>query len=233
MSDAFHFNMNQSRDILKMNFPKWNCQCGQEKCIHTVGMDSPNGMTHVQSKKKMARNGCYLPLFEAGQSDLHPNVLMSQKARKLINQNKKNETTMDHMIPPQLIAYFIYDNADVYLADTPESYEKFREIAILCTVQCRVTKKQNRDLQQQTNSDATIFELTTPTRYKYQKADIKILRKASKNDRTDETQLGLSYDELEDAMQDEYSSNRDKYHDIRKYNLHKMEPIAVCKIPKS
>ena len=185
MSDAFHFNMNQSRDILKMNLPKWNCQCGQEKCIHTVGMDSPNGMTHVQSKKKMARNGCYLPLFEAGQSDLHPNVLMSQKARKLINQNKKIETTMDHMIPPQLIAYFIYDNADVYLADTPESYEKFREIAILCTVQCRVTKKQNRDLQQQTNSDATIFELTTPTRYKYQKADIKILRKASKNDWTD------------------------------------------------
>ena len=53
------------------------------------------------------------------------------------------------------------------------------------------------------------------------------------DDRTDETQLGLSYDELEDAMQDEYSSNRDKYHDIRKYNLHKMEPIPVCKIPKS
>tara|TARA_B100000035_G_scaffold315077_1_gene333791 strand:+ start:2044 stop:2790 length:747 start_codon:yes stop_codon:yes gene_type:complete len=51
--------------------------------------------------------------------------------------------------------------------------------------------------------------------------------------RTDEKQLGLSYDQLEDAMQDEYSSNRAKYHDIRKYNLHKMEPIPVCKIPKS
>ena len=49
--------------------------------------------------------------------------------------------------------------------------------------------------------------------------------------RTDEGQLGLSYRELEEAMINENSNNRDKYLKIRKINLHKMEPIPVCKIP--
>jgi len=49
--------------------------------------------------------------------------------------------------------------------------------------------------------------------------------------RTDEGQLGLSYRELEEAMNNESSKNRDKYLEIRKANLHKMEPIPVCKIP--
>ena len=49
--------------------------------------------------------------------------------------------------------------------------------------------------------------------------------------RTDEGQLGLSYSELEEAMINENSTNRDKYLKIRKINLHKMEPIPVCKIP--
>ena len=49
--------------------------------------------------------------------------------------------------------------------------------------------------------------------------------------RTDEGQLGLSYSELEEAMNNESSKNRDKYLKIRKANLHKMEPIPVCKIP--
>ena len=49
--------------------------------------------------------------------------------------------------------------------------------------------------------------------------------------RTDEGQLGLSYRELEEAMENEGSKNRDKYLKIRKANLHKMEPIPVCKIP--
>ena len=49
--------------------------------------------------------------------------------------------------------------------------------------------------------------------------------------RTDEGQLGLSYKELEEAMNNESSKNRDKYLKIRKANLHKMEPIPVCKIP--
>ena len=49
--------------------------------------------------------------------------------------------------------------------------------------------------------------------------------------RTDEGQLGLSYKEIEEAMNNENSKNRDKYIQIRKTNLHKMEPIPVCKIP--
>ena len=49
--------------------------------------------------------------------------------------------------------------------------------------------------------------------------------------RTDEGQLGLSYKELEEAMDNENSTNREKYNSIRSTNLHKMEPIPVCKIP--
>jgi NAD+ synthase len=49
--------------------------------------------------------------------------------------------------------------------------------------------------------------------------------------RTDESQLGLKYDELEEAMNNPNSPNREKYEKIRKLNLHKMEPIPVCKIP--
>jgi len=49
--------------------------------------------------------------------------------------------------------------------------------------------------------------------------------------RTDEEQLGLSYKELEEAINNPNSSNREKYEKIRKLNLHKMESIPVCKIP--
>ena len=49
--------------------------------------------------------------------------------------------------------------------------------------------------------------------------------------RTDEGQLGLKYSELEEAMNNPNSANREKYEKIRKLNLHKMEPIPVCKIP--
>jgi NAD+ synthase len=49
--------------------------------------------------------------------------------------------------------------------------------------------------------------------------------------RTDEGQLGLKYKELEEAMNNSNSTNREKYEKIRKMNLHKMEPIPVCKIP--
>ena len=49
--------------------------------------------------------------------------------------------------------------------------------------------------------------------------------------RTDEGQLGLRYEELEAAMNNVNSINREKYEKIRNINLHKMEPIPVCKIP--
>ena len=50
--------------------------------------------------------------------------------------------------------------------------------------------------------------------------------------RTDEGQLSLTYKELEEAMNNEKSKNREKYIKIRKANLHKMEAIPICKIPK-
>ena len=50
--------------------------------------------------------------------------------------------------------------------------------------------------------------------------------------RTDESQLGLKYEEVEEAMINPNSPNYEKYIKIRKLNLHKMEPIPVCKIPK-
>jgi len=49
--------------------------------------------------------------------------------------------------------------------------------------------------------------------------------------RTDEGQLGLKYEELEEAMKNINSINREKYEKIREGNLHKMQPIPVCKIP--
>ena len=49
--------------------------------------------------------------------------------------------------------------------------------------------------------------------------------------RTDEGQLGFKYQELEEAMKNPNSPHRKEYEKIRKQNLHKMEPIPVCKIP--
>ena len=50
--------------------------------------------------------------------------------------------------------------------------------------------------------------------------------------RTDEQQVGLSYEEIEEAMLNEQSSNRNRYIEIRSKNVHKMEPIPVCILPK-
>ena len=50
--------------------------------------------------------------------------------------------------------------------------------------------------------------------------------------RGDSQQLGMSYSDIEKAMSDENSPNHSKYLEIRKLNLHKMEAIPVCKIPK-
>ena len=49
--------------------------------------------------------------------------------------------------------------------------------------------------------------------------------------RTDEGQLGFKYKDLEEAMINPDSPHRQEYEKIRKQNLHKMEPIPVCKIP--
>ena len=47
--------------------------------------------------------------------------------------------------------------------------------------------------------------------------------------RNDEDQLGMSYQELEEAMANSNSKNYEKYLKIRENNLHKMRNIPVCK----
>ena len=48
--------------------------------------------------------------------------------------------------------------------------------------------------------------------------------------RTDVNQLEMSYQELEEAMKNSSNKNHKKYLEIRKRNLHKMNPIPVCKM---
>ena len=47
--------------------------------------------------------------------------------------------------------------------------------------------------------------------------------------RNDVQQLGMSYQELEKAMDDKSDINYKKYLKIREKNLHKINPIPVCK----
>ena len=48
--------------------------------------------------------------------------------------------------------------------------------------------------------------------------------------RTDENQLGMTYQELEEAMKNPKDKNHKQYLEIRNKNLHKMNPIPVCKM---
>ena len=51
--------------------------------------------------------------------------------------------------------------------------------------------------------------------------------------RNDVQQLGMSYQDLEKAMEDKNDPNYKKYLEIREKNLHKMKPIPVCKFNES
>ena len=48
--------------------------------------------------------------------------------------------------------------------------------------------------------------------------------------RTDVNQLGMTYQELEEAMRNPVNKGHKKYLEIRKRNLHKMNPIPFCKM---
>ena len=50
--------------------------------------------------------------------------------------------------------------------------------------------------------------------------------------RNDEIQLGLTYEQIEEAMENSNSKYFKQYSDIRGPNLHKMKPIPVCILPK-
>ena len=51
--------------------------------------------------------------------------------------------------------------------------------------------------------------------------------------RNDADQLGMTYAELEKAMANKQDPNYKKYLEIRKKNLHKIQPIPVCKFDES
>jgi len=51
--------------------------------------------------------------------------------------------------------------------------------------------------------------------------------------RNDTDQLGMTYAELERAMENKNDPNYRKYLEIRKKNLHKMNPIPICKFDES
>jgi len=51
--------------------------------------------------------------------------------------------------------------------------------------------------------------------------------------RNDEEQIGLTYEQIEEAMENNKSKFYNKYNKIRKSNLHKMNPIPVCKIKEN
>ena len=48
--------------------------------------------------------------------------------------------------------------------------------------------------------------------------------------RNDEDQIGLTYEQIEEAMENQNSLYFEKYSQIRKPNLHKMNPIPICKL---
>ena len=50
--------------------------------------------------------------------------------------------------------------------------------------------------------------------------------------RNDESQLGLTYEQIEEAMENSDSKYFKQYSEIRDPNLHKMKPIPVCILPK-
>ena len=52
------------------------------------------------------------------------------------------------------------------------------------------------------------------------------------DNRNDEEQLGLTYKQIEEAMNDPSSKYYAEYLKIRKQNPHKMKPIPVCKFRK-
>ena len=53
------------------------------------------------------------------------------------------------------------------------------------------------------------------------------------DNRNDEEQLSLTYQQIEEAMKNTTSEHYKKYLEIREANLHKMKPIPVCKFKES
>ena len=51
--------------------------------------------------------------------------------------------------------------------------------------------------------------------------------------RNDEDQIGLSYEQIEEAMENKKSPFYEKFKKIRTLNLHKMKPVPICILPEN
>jgi len=95
----------------------------------------------------------------------------------LISENAMNspsERTDDHCFSPQFVGRFVMDNAEVYLTD----YNKFREVFISSCTKIKVTKSENRRLQQLTeNKRGEMYKVFVPTDKKYEHLGIKLYKR--------------------------------------------------------
>ena len=88
--------------------------------------------------------------------------------------NNPSERTDDHCFSPQFVGRFVMDNADVYLTD----YDKFREVFIASCTKIKVTKSENRKLQQLTeNKRGKQYKVFVPTVKKYEHLGIKLYKR--------------------------------------------------------
>jgi hypothetical protein len=88
--------------------------------------------------------------------------------------NNSSERTDDHCFSPQFVGRFVMDNADVYLID----YDKFREVFIASCTKIKVTKSENRRLQQLTeNRRGEVYKVFIPTNEKYEHLGIKLYKR--------------------------------------------------------
>jgi len=88
--------------------------------------------------------------------------------------NNSSERTDDHCFSPQFVGRFVMDNADVYLID----YDKFREVFISSCTKIKVTKSENRRLQQLTeNRRGEVYKVFVPTDKKYEHLGIKLYKR--------------------------------------------------------
>jgi len=95
----------------------------------------------------------------------------------LISENAMNnpsERADDHCFSPQFVGRYIMDNSELYLFD----YDKFREIFTMSCTKIKVTKSENRKLQQLTeNKRGKPYKVFIPTDKKYDHIGIKLYKR--------------------------------------------------------
>ena len=85
-----------------------------------------------------------------------------------------------------------------------------------------------RHLSRFTGDPAYFFHVESSVRTLLEEIDAKPTDGLWEDSRNDEDQIGLSYQQIEEAMNNPKSKYFEKYNKIRQPNLHKMNPIPVC-----